>query len=84
MMIAYGRITLPDGRQCDVIERGTYEFDTNAWVPSDEGFTLTERATGEEFTPEELNQEITVNGRTYYLHEYVSEHATWQMEYEED
>jgi hypothetical protein len=83
-MRAVAMITLPDGRLCSATERGTFEDDTNAWVPRDDGMTVTVCTTGEELTPKDLNTEVTTEGRSWYLHEWISAHATWQMEYEED
>ena len=77
MSCCFGKVTLPDGRKLSAIEHGTYEYDTNAWVPHDEGMTLTDVATGEALSLDAMNAEILHEGRTYYLHEYVSKYATW-------
>jgi hypothetical protein len=83
-MRAVGTITLPDGRLCVATERGTYESETNAWVSSCEGITVTVHATGEALTDEELNAEMTIDGHGWYLHEWIREHTPWQMEFENE
>ena len=79
-MIATATQTLPDGRRLRAVERGTYEYDTNAWVPGDEGMTLTDLDTGDALPPEAQDEEIVVEGQRWYLHEYLSACATWRIE----
>ena len=83
-MLNVGTGVLPDGRRYVATERGTYEDDTNAWIPGDEGMTVTIKTTGEELSQPELNAEITYEGRSWYLHEWISEHACWVVEYESE
>lgn len=74
-----GTCTLPDGRTVYAVEYGTHEWDTNAFVPRGD-MTVTDMDTEEELSSIALNTPITVDGQTMYLHEYISEHANWQVE----
>ena len=77
MSCCLGTITLQDGRKLSAIEHGTYEYDTNTWVSDDRGMMLTDVETGEDLSLGAMNAEIVYGGRTYFLHEYVSQYATW-------
>ena len=69
-------VKLPDGRTVMAHSTGYVEGDTNAFV--EESFTVTDTETSDELSLEELNREITVEGKTYFLHEYISEVAKWE------
>lgn len=78
-MIAIGRITLPDGRKLLAVEHGTHESDVNAWV-SDGDMTITNVDTDEELSVDAQNEILVIAGKEWYLHEYISMHATWDIE----
>jgi hypothetical protein len=71
---ATGTATLPDGRKVGVHSRGYVEGDTNAFVDEEEHFFWED---GTELSLGEINSEITHEGRSYYLHEYVWEFVKW-------
>ena len=76
-MLSVAHITLPDGRRLRAVENGTYEYDTNAYIP-DGDMRVEDLATGEELPQEAQNEEISYAGRKWHLHEYISEFAEWR------
>lgn len=74
----YGYVIHPNGQKVKVIDCGTTESDTNAFV-HDDGYPKYEwDETGEELSNDELNQVIQVDEDKSYLHEWLYENAEWE------
>jgi hypothetical protein len=69
-----GFCQLPDGREYFYEEWGKVEGDTNAYVVSDFNIYLCEsEGKRHKLSPDEFNEELTINGKSWFLHEYVAE-----------
>lgn len=69
-----GFCQLPDKREYFFEEWGFVEGDTNAYVQSDFNIYLCDPdGSRHKLTPDEFNEEIVINGKEYFLHEYVAE-----------
>lgn len=72
-------IELPNGRKVRAYMSGYDECDTNAFIQTGD-ITAVYEDTHEELTEDELNEEILVEGRACYLHEYIDEVAEWKLD----